>query len=112
MVRVIAYIRPHKLEEVKTAISNLGISGLSVSDARGRGNSPEQATVFAGQEMLIALPVRAKLEIVAQDDLKEPIIEAICDAADTGEPGDGKIFVERVLDVIRIRTEERGPSVV
>lgn len=108
MIRITAFVRPHKLEEVKTHIANLGISGMSVSDVRGCGNSPERASTFGGQVVLVALPVKSKIMVVAPDDLREPIIEAIIEAARTGEPGDGKIFVEEVTDAIRIRTEERG----
>lgn len=110
MIRITAFVRPHKLEEVKTHVANLGISGMSVSDVRGCGNSPERAGTFAGQVVLVALPVKSKIMVVAPDELREPIIEAISEAARTGEPGDGKIFVERVSDVIRIRTLERGSA--
>lgn len=112
MIRITAFVRPHKLEEVKTAVASLDISGMSVSDVRGCGNSPERPVVFAGQELLIALPVRSKLVVVARDDLREPIVRAILEAARTGEPGDGKIFIERMADAIRIRTGERGDVAV
>lgn len=112
MIRVTCYIRPHKLEEVKTAIASVGITGMSVGDVRGRGNSPEKPTLFAGQEMVIGLPIRSKIEVVATDDLREPIIQAILESAWTGEPGDGKIFVERVGDAVRVRTHERGDTAV
>lgn len=108
MVRVTAFIRPHKLEAVKTALADLGVGGMSVGDVRGTGNSPETASIFAGEEVVVALPIRAKLQVVAVDDLLEAILEAIVANARTGEPGDGKIFVERLLDAWRIRTEERG----
>ncbi len=112
MIRVTCYIRPHKLEEVKTAISSLGVTGLSVSDVRGTGNSRERPTIYFGQEMLIALPIKAKVEVFAPDEMAEPLIEAIVSSARTGEAGDGKVFVERVLDAVRIRTEERGDTAV
>ena len=112
MVKVTAYVRPHRLEDVKTAVSNLDISGLTVTDVRGCGSSPEAPSTFAGQEMLVALPMRSKIEVVVPDKLLEPVINAVIETARTGEPGDGKLFVEPVLDAIRIRTEERGDSVV
>ena len=112
MVKVTAYVRPHRLEDVKTAVSNLGISGLTVTDVRGCGSSPEEPSTFAGQEMLVALPVRSKIEVVVPDKLLEPVINAVIETARTGEPGDGKVFVEPVIDAIRIRTEEQGDSVV
>mgnify|MGYP001298784450 FL=1 len=112
MIRVTCFIRPHKLEEVKTAIAELGISGMSVSDVRGRGNSLEQAGVFGGQEYLVALPVKAKLVVFAPDELQEPLIRTVLEHAWTGESGDGKIFVEPVEDAIRVRTGERGESAI
>lgn len=105
-------IRPHRLEQVKTAISELGVTGLHVTDVRGVGNSAEKPNWFGGEEHLIALPIKAKIEVVAEDALKEPIIAAILENAKTGEPGDGKVFVERITDAIRIRTGERGVSAV
>ncbi len=108
MTRITCYIKPHKLEAVKSAVAALGVTGLTVADVRGTGNSPEATDWFGGDENLVALPIRSKLTVVASDDLTEPIIEAILDSARTGESGDGKIFVESVRDAIRIRTEERG----
>ena len=112
MVRVVAYLRPHQLEDVKTAVSNLGISGLTVTDVRGCGNSPEQSTSLGGHEMVVALPLRSKLEVVVQKSLEDEVVLTIVNTARTGEPGDGKVFVEPILDAVRIRTEERGDSVV
>jgi nitrogen regulatory protein P-II 1 len=112
MIRVTCYIRPHRLEAVKSAIAALGVSGLSVSDVRGTGNSLERADFFGGDEGVIALPIRARIEVVAADEMADPIVDAIVESAHTGEPGDGKIFVQRVADAIRIRTEERGEEAV
>ena len=85
---------------------------MSVSDVRGSGNSPETTDWFGGTEGLIALPIRSRVEIVAQDDLTEGIVSAIIEHAQTGQAGDGKIFIEPILDAIRIRTEERGEAAV
>lgn len=112
MIRVTCYIRPHRLESVKSAIAALGVSGMSVSDVRGTGNSPERTEWLGGDDGLIAFPIRAKIDVVAPDDLREPIVAAILETARTGEPGDGKIFVEPIRDAIRIRTEERGPEAI
>ncbi|AIE84143.1 P-II family nitrogen regulator [Fimbriimonas ginsengisoli] len=112
MIRVVCFIRPHRLEPVKSAISALGISGLSVSDVRGTGNSPERADFFGGDEGVVALPIRARLEVVVPDDMVDTVTDAIVETAQTGEPGDGKIFLERVIDAVRIRTEERGEEAV
>lgn len=112
MRKITCIVRPHKLEEVKTAIAMFEISGMSVSDVRGRGNSPERPTLFAGEEIVIALPLKSKIVIVVADELVEPIVEAILEAAHTGEPGDGKVFVEPVLDALRVRTGERGETAI
>jgi nitrogen regulatory protein PII len=112
IVRITAYLRPHKLEEVKTAVSNLGVSGLTVTDVRGCGSSPERASTFAGQEILVTLPVKSKLETVVPAEMQEAVVAAIVNIARTGEPGDGKVFVEPIEEVLRIRTGERGPDAV
>ena len=112
MTRVTCYIRPHRLEAVKSAIAALGVSGLSVSDVRGTGNSPEHTEWMGGDDGLVALPIRARVEVVASDDLAEPIVQAIIESAHTGEHGDGKIFIEKIADAMRIRTQERGEAAI
>lgn len=108
MIRITGIIRPHLLEQVKSAVAALGVSGLNVSDVRGTGNSPETAAWFAGEEHLIAMPIKSKIEVIAPDEMQDAIVQAILENARTGEPGDGKIFVEPVEDALRIRTGERG----
>lgn len=110
MIRVIAYIRPHRLEEVKTALGDKGITGITVSEVRGCGSSPEASDWFMGNKMVIALPQRLKVEVVVEDELSESVVEAILVGARTGSPGDGKIFLQPVEDSIRIRTGDRGAS--
>jgi nitrogen regulatory protein P-II 1 len=110
MIRIVAFLKPHKLEAAKSAVSILGISGLTVGDSRGRGNSEERTRWLEGEAQVVALPMRSRLEIVAPDDLQESVVAAIVDAVRTGEPGDGKIFISRVLDAVRVRTGERGES--
>lgn len=112
MIRIVCIIRPHKLEAVKSAIAAVGISGMSVTEVRGTGNSEEKTTFFGGEQQLIALPIRSRIEVVAQDELQEEIIAAILEQAQSGEHGDGKIFVESISDAIRIRTEERGSEAI
>jgi len=111
MIRFTCYIKPHRLEAVKSALANLGISGMSVSDVRGTGNSPEQTRWIGGAEVG-GLPIRSKITIIAKDQLLQPMIEAVIENARTGENGDGKIFVEQVLDAVRVRTLERGDAAV
>lgn len=112
MTRITAIVRPHKLEQVKAAVADLGISGMSVSEVRGRGNSPEAPVLFGNREVQIVLSLKARLMIVVPDELVETIVEAILANAATGEGGDGKVFLEPVADALRIRTEERGDSAI
>jgi nitrogen regulatory protein P-II 1 len=111
MIKVTAYIKPYKLEPVKSAIAAEGVNGLSVGDVRGTGNSTESSSIFSGQGVL-ALPIRARLEAVVPDELAEPVVAAILASCSTGESDDGKIFLERVEDAVRIRTMERGDHAV
>lgn len=108
MKRVICILRPHKLEEIKAAIADLGITGLTVNDVRGTGASPEPTT----QPGVIALPVKARLTVCVPDELVEDVIKVVLDFGATGLPGDGKIFVEPLCDIVRIRTGERGNSAI
>jgi nitrogen regulatory protein P-II 1 len=112
MFRITAFIRPHRLEQVKSAVAALGVSGMNVADVRGTGNSQETAQWFAGEGQVIALPIRARIEVVVNDDLRDSVVDAIVENARTGEPGDGKLFVEEVADALRVRTGERGVSAV
>lgn len=109
MKKINCILRPHKLEEVKTALSELGITGMTVSEVRGCGRSPSESGLM-GEEVLIRLPMRLRLEMVVPDELVEPVIETILRHARTGQPDDGKIFVLPYQDAIRIRTEERGDT--
>jgi len=113
MIRVTFYIRPHRLEAVKTAVAALGVTGMTVSDVRGMGNSLERTEWFGGSEDgVVPLPIRSKVEVVCEDVLADQIVASILDNAQTGEPGDGKIFLERVQDAIRIRTGEKGDTAI
>lgn len=112
MVRITCIIKPHRLEQVKSAIAALGVSGMNVADVRGCGNSPEKANWFGGEEVLVALPLRSKIEVVVPDDMRESIVDAILEYARSGDSGDGKIFIERIEDAIRIRTREHGETAI
>jgi nitrogen regulatory protein P-II 1 len=107
MTRITVFIKPHRLEPVKSAMSAAGANGLTVGDVRGVGNSKETSSLFGGDEVL-ALPIRARLEAVVADDLVEELLTRILEVARTGRPDDGKVFLERVEDAVRIRTSERG----
>jgi len=109
MKKVDCILRPHKLEEVKTALGELGITGMTVSEVRGCGSS-KPSPVSLSDEMLIRLPVRLRLEMVVPDEMVEAVIETILRHARTSQPDDGKIFILPYQEAIRIRTEERGDS--
>ena len=111
MIKVTAYIKPHRLEPVKSAMAAEGVNGLSVGDVRGIGNSAEDSSIIRGQGVL-ALPIRARLEAVVADEIAETVVAAILASCSTGEKDDGKIFLERVQDAVRIRTLERGDQAV
>lgn len=108
MKRVQAYIRTNRLEEVKLALEEQDILGMSVEDVRGFGRQQGQTETFRGSTYALNLVPKLKLEIVVKDEDVERVIEAIVEATQSGELGDGKIFVGEVLDAVRIRTGERG----
>ncbi len=108
MKMITAIIRPSKVDEVKTALVDLEIIGLTVSDVRGFGRQKGQTEVYRGTEFKVEFLSKAKLEVVVDDDKVETAIAAIEKAACSGEIGDGKIFVLPVETAIRIRTGERG----
>lgn len=112
MKRIECIIRPLKLDEVKIALSEIGVTGLTVSDVRGVGRHGGHRESYRGAEYTINLPTKVKVEIIARDEDVEEIIETVLRHARTGEPGDGKIFVLPMDDAIRIRTEERGDEVL
>ena len=106
MKLVIAVIRPHKLEEVRDALTSLGIAGMTVTEARGYGRQKGQAEIYRGAEYTTNLLPKAKLEIMVDDSQVDAVVEAIQRAARTGRIGDGKIFVTDLGRAVRIRTGE------
>jgi nitrogen regulatory protein P-II 1 len=112
MKKIEAVIRPSRLEQVKIALGEIGVTGMSVTDVRGRGRQAGLRESFRGAAYDIELPLKARLEIVVRDEDVDEIVETIANHARTGEPGDGKIFVLPMGDAIRIRTEERGDEVL
>ncbi|MBX7247631.1 MAG: P-II family nitrogen regulator [Caulobacteraceae bacterium] len=112
MKKIEAVIKPFKLDEVKEALQDIGVQGMTVTEAKGYGRQKGHSELYRGAEYVIDFLPKIKLEVVAPDDLVPQIIEAIQTAARTGKIGDGKIFVTEVLEVIRIRTGETGPAAV
>jgi len=112
MKKIEAIIKPFKLDEVKEALQEVGIQGLSVIEVKGFGRQKGHTELYRGAEYVVDFLPKVKLEVVVTDDLVEPAIEAIISAARTDKIGDGKIFVSPVEQVIRIRTGETGEDAV
>ena len=112
MKKVEAIIRPFKLEDVKIALVNAGIVGMTVSEVRGFGRQKGQVERYRGSEFTVEFLQKLKLEIVVDDDRVDTVVNAIQDAARTGEIGDGKIFISEIDAVIRIRTGDRDSSAI
>ena len=112
MKKIEAIIKPFKLEEVKEALSALGVQGLTVTEVKGFGRQKGHKELYRGAEYLVEFLPKIKLDIVVTDDKLRPTLEAIAKAASTGRIGDGKIFVSPIEEAIRIRTGETGDAVI
>lgn len=110
MKKIEAIIRPFKLDEVKEALIEEGLKGLTISEVRGYGRQKGHTETYRGAEYQIEFVPKIKIEIIVEDTKLEKAIDAILRSARTGQVGDGKIFISEVQDVIRIRTEESGPQ--
>jgi nitrogen regulatory protein P-II 1 len=108
MKKIEAIIRPFKLDEVKEALIEEGIRGLTVSEVRGYGRQKGHTETYRGSEYHIEFIPKIKIEVVIEDEKEEQVIDAIIRTANTGQVGDGKIFISNIEDAIRIRTEESG----
>jgi nitrogen regulatory protein P-II 1 len=112
MKKIEAIIRPFKLEDVKIALVNAGIVGMTVSEVRGFGRQKGQVERYRGSEFTVEFLQKLKLDIVVDDDRVDTVVNAIQEAARTGEIGDGKIFISEINAVIRIRTGDRDSSAI
>lgn len=110
MKKIEAIIKPFKLDEVKEALQEAGVQGLSVIEAKGFGRQKGHTELYRGAEYVVDFLPKVKIEVVLEDDQLDSAIEAIIGAAKTGKIGDGKIFVSDVNQAIRIRTGEEGPE--
>ena len=108
MKKIEAIIKPFKLDEVKNALTKIGIQGMTVTEVKGFGRQKGHTESYRGTEYAIDFLPKSKIEIIITDDLVTPVIETIERAAKTGKIGDGKIFLSQVEEIIRIRTGERG----
>lgn len=112
MVRIEAIIRPSRLDEVKSALDDLGIHGISVTEIKGAGKQKGYTQHYRGSEYQVNLLPKVQLVVVVPDSIMDRVLDAIETAAKTGEIGDGKIFVSPITEAIRIRTGERGDIAV
>jgi nitrogen regulatory protein P-II 1 len=108
MKKVEAIIKPFKLEEVKEALTEVGIKGITVTEVKGFGRQKGHTEIYRGAEYVVDFLPKVKVEVVLEEEMVAKVVETIMDVARTGKIGDGKIFVSAVEEVIRIRTGERG----
>jgi len=112
MKKIEAIIKPFKLEEVKDALGEIGIEGMTVIEVKGFGRQKGHTEIYRGSEYTVDFLPKIKMELVVADGQVEPAVAAILKSAKTGKIGDGKVFVSNVEDAIRIRTEEKGEKAV
>jgi nitrogen regulatory protein P-II 1 len=112
MKKIEAVIKPFKLDEVKEALQDIGVQGMTVLEAKGYGRQKGHTELYRGAEYVVDFLPKMKIEVAVPDDEVERVVEALVNAARTGRIGDGKIFVSDLTDVIRIRTGERGPQAI
>ena len=109
---VTAIIKPFKLDDVREALSDIGVQGITVTEVKGFGRQKGHTELYRGAEYAVDFLPKVKLEIAINDEVLDQVIETISNAANSGKIGDGKIFVTELLDVIRIRTGETGPEAI
>ena len=112
MKKIEAIIKPFKLDEVKEALHEVGVSGITVLEAKGFGRQKGHTELYRGAEYVVDFLPKVKLEVVVEDSLADRVVEAIANAARTGRIGDGKIFVSTIDEALRIRTGEKGSDAV
>ncbi len=112
MKKIEAVIKPFKLDEVKEALQDIGVQGMTVLEAKGYGRQKGHTELYRGAEYVVDFLPKMKIEIAVADDEVERVVEALVNAARTGRIGDGKIFVSDLVEVIRIRTGERGSQAI
>ena len=112
MKKIEAIIKPFKLDDVKDALHDVGVSGITVTEVKGFGRQKGHTELYRGAEYVVDFLPKVKIEVVMEDSMVERAIEAIQQSAHTGRIGDGKIFVSTIEEAIRIRTGERGPDAI
>jgi nitrogen regulatory protein P-II 2 len=112
MKLITAIIKPFRLDDVRNALAEVGIQGMTVTEVKGFGRQRGHTELYRGAEYVVDFLPKAKIEVAVGDDMAERVVEAICDAARTGKVGDGKIFVAKLDQVVRIRTGESGEQAI
>ncbi len=112
MKKIEAIIKPFKLDEVKEALNQIGVQGMTVTEVKGFGRQKGHTELYRGAEYVVDFLPKIKLEVAVTDELSDKVVQAICQAANTGRIGDGKIFVLPMEETVRIRTGERGAEAV
>ena len=110
--KIEAIIKPFKLEEVKEALHEVGVEGMTVTEVKGFGRQKGHTEIYRGSEYTVDFLPKVKIEVVVEDGRAAEVVDAICKAANTGKIGDGKVFVSEVLEAVRIRTGDRGNAAV
>jgi nitrogen regulatory protein PII len=110
MKQVTAIVKPHKLDEVREALTSAGVQGMTVTEVKGFGRQKGHTEIYRGAEYIVDFRPKVKIEVVVDDNALDRVIQAIRDAAHTGQIGDGKIFISDVANAVRIRTGESGPE--
>lgn len=112
MKKIEAIVKPFKLDDVKGALSQIGIKGMTISEVKGYGRQKGHKEIYRGAEYIVDFVAKVKIEIIVSDDMVDQAVDKIMESARTGKIGDGKIFISHVEDVIRVRTGERGEEAV
>lgn len=112
MKKIEAIIKPFKLEDVKEALSEAGVEGMTVVEVKGFGRQKGHTEIYRGSEYTVDFLPKVKIEVVVQDDRADAVLDAIVKSANTGKIGDGKVFVSEVLEAVRIRTGDRGDDAI
>lgn len=112
MKLITAVIKPFRLDDVRNALSDVGVQGMTVTEVKGFGRQKGHTELYRGAEYVVDFLPKVKLEMAVSDDMVEQAVDAITKAAKTGKIGDGKIFIQTLTEVIRIRTGETGPDAV
>jgi len=112
MKKIEAIIKPFKLEDVKDALAQIGITGMTVSDVKGYGRQQGHSELYRGAEYIVDFVAKTKIDLVINDDQVEQVTKTIVESSKTGKIGDGKIFISAIEDVVRIRTGETGNEAV